>query len=166
MNPDGPLLRPMSVRYYGGPEVDGPDGDRDHPAKMAGGSGRVPSGAIVCPLRACAEIGDSPESLSGITRVPFRENPGGSAPVLPATFSERATPGLRESGNRDDIGTASLLRSCSERPCHRRGAQQRDELAPFQLIELHPISRQPAPNCRISNSRGSVRRCQSDFATH
>ena len=23
---DGPLLRPMSVRYYGAPEVDGPDG--------------------------------------------------------------------------------------------------------------------------------------------
>ena len=41
VNPDGPLLRPMSVRYYGAPEVDGPDGNRDHPAKMAGGSGRV-----------------------------------------------------------------------------------------------------------------------------
>jgi hypothetical protein len=23
---DGPLLRPMSVRYYAAPEVDGPDG--------------------------------------------------------------------------------------------------------------------------------------------
>ena len=39
VNPDGPLLRPMSVRYYGAPEVDGPDGNRDLPAKMAGGFG-------------------------------------------------------------------------------------------------------------------------------
>jgi len=32
----------------------------------------------------------------------------------------------------------ALLRPCRERPCGRRAAEQRDELAPF-LIELHPI---------------------------
>jgi len=46
------------------------------PAKMAGdgGSGEdAPSGAILCPLRACAEIGDWPESRCRTTRYPFRE---------------------------------------------------------------------------------------------
>jgi hypothetical protein len=33
--------------------------------------------------------------------------------------------------------TAKLLRPRRERPRGRRGAEQRDELAPFQLIELH-----------------------------
>jgi hypothetical protein len=30
-----------------------------------------------------------------------------------------------------------LLRMRRERPCRRRAAEQRDELAPFPLIELH-----------------------------
>jgi len=32
-----------------------------------------------------------------------------------------------------------LLRARRQRPCHRRAAEQRDELAPFQLIELHSV---------------------------
>ena len=39
----------------------------------------------------------------------------------------------------------------SQRPRRRRAAEQRDELAPFQLIELHPVPRQPGPDYRISN---------------
>src|SRR5262249_10847708 len=49
----------------------------------------------------------------------------------------------------------SLLRSRRERPRRRRAAEQ-DELAPFQLIELHSVSQQPGPDCKISNWRGSV----------
>src|SRR5947208_16789304 len=33
----------------------------------------------------------------------------------------------------------ALLRPCRERPCGRRAAEQRDELAALQLIEWHPI---------------------------
>jgi hypothetical protein len=32
-----------------------------------------------------------------------------------------------------------LLRVRSERPSDRPAAKQRDELAPFQMIELHPL---------------------------
>jgi hypothetical protein len=35
---------------------------------------------------------------------------------------------------------ATLLRARRERPGGGRAAEQRDELAPFQLIELHPLS--------------------------
>jgi hypothetical protein len=37
-----------------------------------------------------------------------------------------------------------------KRPCHRRAAEQSDELAPFQLIELHPV---PASQGRITGYR-------------
>jgi len=33
----------------------------------------------------------------------------------------------------------ALLRPRRERPCRRRTAQQCDELAPFPLVEMHPI---------------------------
>jgi len=38
----------------------------------------------------------------------------------------------------------------------RRAAEQRDELAPLQLIELHSVPYQPGPDRRISNWQGSV----------
>src|SRR5262249_26961039 len=44
-----------------------------------------------------------------------------------------------------------------QRP-RRRAAEQRDERAPFQLIEEHSVPCQPGPDCRLSNWRGSVRR--------
>src|SRR5262249_24918471 len=37
-----------------------------------------------------------------------------------------------------------LLRARCERPRRRRAAEQRDELAPLQLIELHRLLREPA----------------------
>jgi hypothetical protein len=48
----------------------------------------------------------------------------------------------------------TLLRARYERP-RRRAAEQRDELATLQLIELHSV---PAakPDCRISNWEASV----------
>src|SRR5262249_18556417 len=45
---------------------------------------------------------------------------------------------------------ARLLRARCERPRDRRAADQRDELAPFQLIELHPV---PASQGRITGYR-------------
>jgi hypothetical protein len=32
----------------------------------------------------------------------------------------------------------ALLRACCERPRGRRATEQRDELATFQLVEVHP----------------------------
>src|ERR1700730_14364373 len=58
------------------------------------------------------------------------------------------------------------LRTRHERPRNRRAPEQRDELAPFQLIELHSVPCQPGPDYRISNWRGSVSGYQSDFATN
>ena len=48
--------------------------------------------------------------------------------------------------------------ACRERPRRRRAAEQRDELAASQWIELHSV---PAakPDCRISNWQGSVSGC-------
>ncbi len=42
-----------------------------------------------------------------------------------------------------------LLRARCERP-RDRAAEQRDERAPFQLIELHSVPCQPGPDCRDS----------------
>jgi hypothetical protein len=47
----------------------------------------------------------------------------------------------------------SLLGCCAhaaKRP-RSRAAKQWNELAAFQMIELHSISHQPEPECRISN---------------
>ena len=49
-----------------------------------------------------------------------------------------------------------LLRARRERPRYRRAAEERDEMAAFQLIELHSVPHQPGPDCKISNWRGSV----------
>jgi hypothetical protein len=43
-----------------------------------------------------------------------------------------------------------LLRTRSERPRDRRAAEQRDEFAPFQLIELHSV---PVRQGRIAGYR-------------
>src|SRR4029450_9112835 len=58
----------------------------------------------------------------------------------------------------DARGFLGLLRARRARPRGRRAAENRDELAPFQLIKLHASPRQPGPDYRITNWRGSVRR--------
>jgi len=45
--------------------------------------------------------------------------------------------------NADAPHPFALLCARRERPRRCRAAEQRDELAPIQLIELHSISRQP-----------------------
>src|SRR5262249_35751992 len=54
--------------------------------------------------------------------------------------------------------TGRLLSARCEWQRCRRAAEQRDELASFQLIELHFGPREPGPNCRISNCQGPVSR--------
>src|SRR5262249_33864844 len=44
-----------------------------------------------------------------------------------------------------------------------RAAAERDELAPFQLVEWHSVPRHSGTACRISHWRGSVRRGRKDF---
>src|SRR5262249_38328969 len=54
-------------------------------------------------------------------------------------MSARSRRGLRERG-----------------PCSRCAAEQRDELAPFPLTEMHPIPHGPGAHRRIANCSGSV----------
>jgi len=56
------------------------------------------------------------------------------------------------------IQAALRARPAAHAPRAATAAEQRDELAPFQLIEGHSVPCQPGPDCRISNWRGSVRR--------
>src|SRR5262245_65302899 len=44
------------------------------------------------------------------------------------------------------------------------GAYQRDEIASSQLVELHSVPRQPGPDCRIPNWRGSASEYDRHFA--
>jgi hypothetical protein len=48
---------------------------------------------------------------------------------------------------------------CCKRPCRRHASEQADEVAAPQVGELHSVSSQPGPNCRISNWRGAVSGC-------
>jgi len=48
-------------------------------------------------------------------------------------------------------------------PRDRRAAEQRDELAALQSIELHSMPCQPGPDCRVSNWRGSVSGSRGHF---
>ena len=49
--------------------------------------------------------------------------------------------------DRSDHRYRLLLRACCERPRRRRAADERDELAPFQLIEVPSIRAGPALVC-------------------
>jgi hypothetical protein len=71
--------------------------------------------------------------------------------------------------------TMGWSRLAHQKPDHRHRAgllrARREGLggrcaAPFYLIELHSVSCQPAPNYRMSNWRGSVRRERNDFTTY
>ena len=48
------------------------------------------------------------------------------------------------------MGTMLRLRARRERPRHRRAAKQRDEIAPFHLVELHSV---PVPGQHIGLAR-------------
>jgi hypothetical protein len=58
-----------------------------------------------------------------------------------------------------------LLRARRERPCDRRAADERDELAAFQLIELHSIPASQGLEYRISSWRRIVSGYRNDCAT-
>src|SRR5262249_26263995 len=49
-----------------------------------------------------------------------------------------------------------LLRECRKRPSCSRAAKEDDEFPSLQSVELHSVPRQPGPDCRISNWRGTV----------
>jgi hypothetical protein len=51
--------------------------------------------------------------------------------------------------------TGIVARACCERPCRSRTAEQRDEIAAPQLIELHWIPASQGGS-KISNSRSGV----------
>jgi len=57
--------------------------------------------------------------------------------------------------NADAPYPLALLRARRERPRDRRAAEQRDEVATFQLIECIRSPAQPGPNCRIPSWRRS-----------
>jgi hypothetical protein len=80
----------------------------------------------------------------------------GMAWLRPRQFGDRAR-GQYQGYARDPAG---LLRARRERQCSRR-AEQRDELAAFQLIELHSIPARGS-DCRIPNLRWPV----SGYASH
>src|SRR5262249_34680561 len=56
-----------------------------------------------------------------------------------------------------DPGHAALLRACRERPRSRRAAEQRDELAPFYLIDWHQGPPSVMNSLRYDRSAGRPR---------
>src|SRR6516165_4551973 len=78
-----------------------------------------------------------------------------SGPWMPSCSVRTQEPDGRQS--------ARWLRPRPERPCGCRAAEQTDELAPFQLMETHPIPQGPGAHRRISGCSGTVsglaRRC-------
>jgi hypothetical protein len=68
-----------------------------------------------------------------------------------ADFGGRFDPAeWRTAAEQSDHWKRTLLPARRERPRRRRAAKQRDELAPFQLIELHSV---PASQGRIAGYR-------------
>jgi hypothetical protein len=64
----------------------------------------------------------------------------------------RAERSARSGTKKSDHRHRRLLRPRRERQ-RRRAAEQRDELASFQLIELHRVTCQRGPNCRTTPDR-------------
>src|SRR5262245_19133813 len=65
--------------------------------------------------------------------------------------------------NADPPHAITLLRARHPRPRRSRAAEQRDELAPLQFIELHPLA-QPTPGQHIALVRTkSAPRCSAIF---
>ena len=62
----------------------------------------------------------------------------------------------RSVSDKPDHRHRRLLCARRERPRGRRAAEQRDEIAPFQLIEVHSVPVNQGPSCRISNWQRSV----------
>ena len=53
-----------------------------------------------------------------------------------------------DAGQEADHRHRQLLRPCAERPRSRRAADERDEIAPFQLRKIHGSPTSPAPRDR------------------
>jgi hypothetical protein len=72
----------------------------------------------------------------------------------PASFRKKGSRDCRME-NRYPAPRCRLLRPRRERP-RRCAAEQRDELAPFPLTQLHPVPSGPGRHRRISDCSGSV----------
>src|SRR6516225_1360600 len=90
----------------------------------------------------------------GRPRLPTRPSCTGSAAVVKtmgivviAALAGRAATLGRTGVDEPDYRHRRLLRERHQRPGGCCSAEQRDELAPFQLIELHSVPCQPGPDC-------------------
>jgi hypothetical protein len=62
---------------------------------------------------------------------------------MPKRGQRLAQSGLRPAIEISDHRHGLLLRPRRERPCRRSAAEQRDDLAPFQMVELHLVPFEP-----------------------